>query len=197
MNQVNINIMNLMNLTILKLNGHIARLLCLPLLFLPLLACNNQPKPTILTVQYDASTDLNPDIYGKPAPLVVAMYQLKSVADLEDRDFYSLDKNNGDVLGEALVAKDQVEIRPNQTLTLNEKLSPEANHIAFVASYRDIDNATWRLITPIEDIKSKKLTIVLGANAIKLQPKAKESSKTKKAAKEAGKEAAKDEDKLK
>lgn len=142
-------------------------LLVLSIIFLQ--ACSFFSDPNQLSIKYSSSTDLNPDINAQASPLVVTMYQLKSSDNFQTSDYFPLVDNAKDILGNNLIAQDQIEIRPNQTIEIKKILSKETKFIAFVASYRDIDNASWKNIMPLTSIKHKKLSVQLDSETLKLK----------------------------
>lgn len=131
-------------------------------------SCSTTPETQNLKVQYNACTNLNPDVYGDPAPVVVTLYQLKSIEELQESDFFALEDNSKNILKEAVLAKSETEIRPNQTLNVVQEILPGTKYMAFVAAFRDIDNAAWKITIPIAEIKGNQLSVLLEPESIKV-----------------------------
>ncbi|MGB7990462.1 MAG: type VI secretion system lipoprotein TssJ, partial [Candidatus Methylophosphatis roskildensis] len=47
------------------------------------------PKPTVITATIDAAATVNPDANGRPSPIVMRMFELRSIAAFNNADFFS------------------------------------------------------------------------------------------------------------
>jgi type VI secretion system protein VasD len=131
-------------------------------------ACQTN-KVTKLNATYYASIDLNPDINARPSPLVVNIYQLKSLTPFRNLDFFSLNSNPKMALGDSLLFQEQIEIRPNQVLETELMLSPDIRYLAFVAAYRNIEAATWQTMIPLKSIRKKTVKVFLSDTVIEIK----------------------------
>ena len=122
-----------------------------------------------LNTSYYASLDLNPDLNARPSPLVVWVYQLKSLSSFQDLDYFALDTDAKLALGDALLFQEMIELRPNQILETETVLSPETQWVAFVASYRNIEAATWKAAVSCKSIRKKTLKVFLSSKAIEIK----------------------------
>jgi len=136
-------------------------LICL-FLALALAACASAPKKEVLTLSLQATADVNPDLQGRPSPVVVHILELKSTEQFNSLDYMSLTDPNGASLGADLVNRSQVVLSPGGTHATTLELDPAVTSIGFVAGYRDIDNATWRLAVPITQGQTKSVNVTLG-----------------------------------
>ncbi|KGS12798.1 type VI secretion protein, partial [Pseudomonas coronafaciens] len=88
----------------------------LPLLLLSLLAgcsvLSPYSKQTRLDISVIADNQLNPDINGRPSPVVIKLLELKRPTTAESMDFFSLYQRTEDVLANDLAASEIVELRP-------------------------------------------------------------------------------------
>ncbi len=132
-------------------------------------ACGTKPLP-MLNINFIASSQINPDINNRPSPLVVTIYQLKVLASIQNADFFSLYDNPTKTLGSDLVFQDQIEIKPSQTLNINQTQLLETKYIGLVAAFRDITNSDYQIFIPIKNIKKNTLTIVLDPASIQIRP---------------------------
>ena len=128
----------------------ISRVSCLLVFFVAVLclvscAVPAAKKPRI-TLTLIATTDLNPDINGRPSPLAVTVYQLANISSFKKSDFMSLAENGKAILGMDLVAVNNLTIRPGQTLKLDCAVGDDEKAFAIVAGYRVIDDSGWQLI---------------------------------------------------
>lgn len=167
---------------------------CLLTLLLPLVlgACSAlsggdapaQKEPARLDIAIKADADLNLDIKGRGAPMLLRVYELKSEVAFQDAEFFALQNTDKAVLGADLLAVDQYIIRPGETRQILRKSNPETTAIGIFAGYRDLPNATWRVIHKMPPAAEKgwlqmitpanktKLKIDLQANAILLTDEA-------------------------
>lgn len=91
-----------------------------------------------------AARDVNPNIYNKPSPVVVVLYQLKDIGKFDGADFNSLYQNPQQALGDDFVSMQQVEVAPGRTAVFKTKLDKKTKYLGVVAAYSNIDQAVWR-----------------------------------------------------
>lgn len=119
-------------------------------------------KINIQSAQY-----LNPNVNGIAAPVVVLLYQLKSPYNFNNADYGSLSMSSLVVLGQDLIDKETLEIRPGEKKSIQFTLLPGTQYVGIVAGYRTINTAKWRAIIPIAN-KSKKVTLNLNSSGLVL-----------------------------
>ena len=95
-----------------------------------------------------ASADANPDGSGRPSPIVVRVYQLKTDAAFNAAPFVDLFENEGTVLGSELVSRDEYVLAPKESRTIDVAVSGETRFVGAVAAFRDILNSQWRVLVP-------------------------------------------------
>ena len=64
-----------------------ALLICTALIFM-LFGCASAPKPTLVQVALSAQANVNPDSRGRPSPIVVRFYELKTPTAFNNADFF-------------------------------------------------------------------------------------------------------------
>ncbi|PHM73432.1 outer membrane lipoprotein [Xenorhabdus kozodoii] len=81
----------------------------------------------------------------------IDIFLLKSNEEFMSADFFSLQDNaRKNMLGDKLVNKNQLFIRPSQaTHCLLEKSQPEANYIGLIAEYKELNGKKWRISFPV------------------------------------------------
>jgi type VI secretion system protein VasD len=126
------------------------------------------PKPTVdkVVVTVVASGDINPDSAGRPSPLVLRIYQLKSEAKFGDADFFDLFDKDDQVLAADLISREEVTLDPGETRELRLEVSDEAKAVAVLAAYRDLRNSQWRVVKPAP---KKGLKNLLRKDAIRVE----------------------------
>ena len=124
-------------------------------------ACAGAPKRENLGLQISATADVNPDMQGRPSPIILHVMELNSTEQFNRLDYMGLTQPSGAALGAELLGKNQVVLQPGESKTLPMELNPMTTAIGLVAGYRDIDNAAWRKTIPITQGKTKGLSITL------------------------------------
>ena len=97
-----------------------------------------------------AAADTNPDSSGRPSPVVVRVYQLKTDAAFTAAEFFPLFDDEQKVLGAELISRDEYMLAPAESRTIDVALSAETRYVGAIAAFRDIRNAQWRglVVTP-------------------------------------------------
>src|SRR6266567_876779 len=96
-----------------------------------------------------AAPTTNPDGRGRPSPIVVRVYELKSLAAFDSADFFSLFAKEAETLGSDLVGREEYDPRPAETRPYRRQLQPDTKFIGVVAAFRDLENSRWRQAAPI------------------------------------------------
>ena len=135
-----------------------------------LTACVTKPPVQIFYTRINAdiiaTEDMNPDINGRPSPLVVRIYELKDTEAFEQTDFFTLYDDEATTLEGHLIVREEIELTPGEQRELRRKLNEETKYLGIVAAYRDIDQARWRAFEPINNKKVNALTIELGRHNV-------------------------------
>lgn len=121
---------------------------------------------TKLDIRLTASGDLNPDISGRPSPLVVRLYELKAPSIFENADFYSLYDFGKETLGPDFVAMEELTLKPGEQLDMKLALHGDTNYIAILGAYRDMNSANWRRIFPVSLKNKNSKNIVFAGSSI-------------------------------
>jgi type VI secretion system protein VasD len=124
-------------------------------------ACAGAPKREKLDMQVNATTDVNPDMQGRPSPIILHILELSSIEQFNGLDYMSLTQPSGAALGANLLSKNQMVLQPGSNQALPMELNPMTTAIGFIAGYRDIDNAAWRTSVPITQGDTKGISITL------------------------------------
>ncbi len=127
-----------------------------------------EEEPPWIEARIEASSDLNPDRQGRPSPLVVRLYELKSTSSFKDSDFFSLYEHDVSVLGEDMVAKEEFQFVPGETQRLTRELQPETRFIGLLAAYRKLESARWRATLKTPRDQTTEVTIRLEAREIRV-----------------------------
>jgi type VI secretion system protein VasD len=117
------------------------------------------PKPALAGVTVAARADVNPDASGRPSPIVLRFYQLKADAGFLNADFFGLFDDDKRVLGADVAGREELQLAPGETRTLELGLAPETRFVGAVAAYHDIRDATWRALVPAAGAKQKTIKV--------------------------------------
>ncbi len=120
-----------------------------------------EPDPASVVIRIATSTEVNPDLMGRPSPIVVRVYELKSDDIFNNADFFALYEQDDSILGNDMVGRDEMEIPPGENLSMEKQLDMDARYIGVIAAYRDLDNAIWRgsIATPIDETTYIDITL--------------------------------------
>jgi type VI secretion system protein VasD len=93
-----------------------------------------------------AAQDVNPDLNGRPSPVVVRIYQLRGDAEFSKADFMGLFVREKEVLGGNLIDVEEFDLHPGESLETRLPMARDTRYIAAAAGFRDIGNAQWRTL---------------------------------------------------
>ena len=74
----------------------------------------NYVVPAYATLEFEVSNKANPDLNGRPSPVVIHVYELTSNTLFESQDFFSLYEEPEVVLGPDLINKQEFGIVVNE-----------------------------------------------------------------------------------
>ncbi len=129
-----------------------------------LAACTSTPEASgpkyqdPISATVSASATANPSPSGSPTPTAVEIFVLKSPGRFQSMDYFQL--KGGSALGDDLVERKTVSVRPGQSTELTVNPGTEGAYVGVIAGFRDIENARWRALTPISG--SSRLTVSVG-----------------------------------
>lgn len=106
---------------------------------------------TKLDLTLAASDDLNPDVHGRPSPIVVRLLELKNPSSFNNADFFSLYQRPKESLMPDLVSFEELEVRPGETRELKLAVQPGSRYVGVVAAYRDLPEASWRFVVALQE----------------------------------------------
>jgi type VI secretion system protein VasD len=100
------------------------------------------------TMVIATSADTNPDASGRPSPIVIRVYQLRTDAAFTSADFAALFADDQKVLGQELISRNEFMLAPMERQTLDITVAGDTRFVGAVAAFRDIRNAQWRSVVP-------------------------------------------------
>ncbi len=130
-----------------------------------------EQQETKIQVNISVSSLVNPDINGRPSPIVVRLYELKNIGKFEEANFYKLFEDHEASLGSDLLASEKFHFKPGDTKTLGHTVAPDTKYIAVTAAFRDFNQAVWRDSIAIESAKTSELSVVLDNLTVSIKKK--------------------------
>ena len=125
------------------------------------------PKPKVLTVDVQAAANVNPDARGRPSPVVVRVYELKSAAPFETADFVSLYEKDQTLLGAEIVVRDEFVLSPGESKSIRRDAG-DSKFLAVMAAFRDLERARWRAVSPLVAGKDNAFAVRLESSMLQL-----------------------------
>lgn len=123
-------------------------------------------KMTKLDLTLSASDQLNPDLNGRPSPIVVRLIELKNPVAFENADFFSLYERAKESLAPDLVASEELELRPGETRELKLSVNEGSRYVGVLAAYRDLPETRWRYVVTLAPVQLTRSTLRLEQNGI-------------------------------
>lgn len=115
-----------------------------------------------ITMEVASQPNVNPDSSGRPSPIIVKMYEMKSDMAFRQGDFQLLFMEPMKVLGSELVAVDELTFVPGEARTVEYIPMPETRYVGVLAGFRQMERAKWRTVVPVNS--EEENTILLELN---------------------------------
>ena len=125
------------------------------------------PEPIELTLQ--ASARLNPDDASQSLPTVLRILQLKSGRKMEQAEFTRVYRDAKEVLGEDLLAVDELVIGPGETVKRKLDRQEGAGAVAVVALFRRPTGFSWRVLRELPKGGAAKLSVTVEGYRVELR----------------------------
>ena len=133
--------------------------------------CASVPKPAVVQVLLDVQPSVNPDSRGRSSPVVMRLYEIKSLAAFNTADFFSIFDRDKETLGAELLAREEFQLRPGEKRQFNRQLQPETRYVGVVAAFHDLERSQWRAVLPVTPNKKSEILIQLDAKKITISPR--------------------------
>ena len=114
--------------------------------------------------------NVNPDVTGRPSPLIVKMYELRRDVAFNQADFQTLFTKPMQALNADLVAADELLLVPGEARRVTYKPNLETRFVGVVAGFRNMDRARWRVIKPVDPKKANSLALEFNDVSILMIP---------------------------
>lgn len=121
---------------------------------------------TKLNLTLTATDQLNPDLNGRPSPVVVRLFELKHPVAFENADFFSLYERARETLSPDLVSSEELELRPGETIELRLGIVGGGHYVGVLAAYRDLPQTRWRYTLPLAAAQVTEVNLTLDQEGI-------------------------------
>lgn len=129
------------------------------------------PSTAYYAMDITAAPELNPNKDGRPSPLVIRLYELKSLDEFNNGDFFAIYDNEAKTIGKTMLSKEEIEMKPGEKRHIDRTANPQARYLGVIAAYRDLDNAQWRAVVALPQKSHSKFNLYLGSLALSLTPR--------------------------
>lgn len=105
---------------------------------------------TDVKIIFYVDANINPDDNGKPAPLFIRLYELKSNKMFEKADFIDLYERDEETLGGDFLSKVSLKpFTPGQDRVEKMVLSPDAQYVGLFAEFLRYKGSSYKIIFPV------------------------------------------------
>lgn len=123
---------------------------------------------TKLDLSLQGSDRLNPDLNGRPSPIVIRLLELKHPVAFENTDFFSLYQRPKEALSPDLVIQEERELRPGEQRDLKLFVQDGSRYVGVLAAYRDLPEASWRYVIAVPPQERTRIALSLDERGIAL-----------------------------
>lgn len=123
---------------------------------------------TKLDLTLIAGEAVNPDLHGRPSPVVVQLLELRHPVAFENADFFSLYSRAEQTLSKDWVNGEELELRPGEQQVLKLSVEPQSRYVGVLAAYRDLPHVQWRLVLPVVPGQLTRAGIVLDQAGLRM-----------------------------
>lgn len=123
-------------------------------------------KLTKLDLELHGSDRLNPDLNGRPSPIVLRLLELRHPVAFENGDFFALYQRPKEALAPDLVTSEELELRPGESRELKLSVQDGSRYVGVLAAYRDLPEANWRFVIPLQHKAQNRIELTLDEQGI-------------------------------
>ncbi len=128
------------------------------------------PAGATLQITVAASPLINPDLDGRPSPVVVRLYQLGSPDAFKQADFSHLYEADEKTLGKSMLGKfDSIMIPGGIQVYSFKKVDPQTTFIGVVVGFRNYDGAKWHALYAMQGKDETNLRCNISRLAVEIK----------------------------
>ncbi|MEH6388953.1 type VI secretion system lipoprotein TssJ [Pseudomonas profundi] len=122
---------------------------------------------TKIDLSLESSNKLNPDLNGRPSPVVLHLIELKHPVAFENADFFSIYQHPRETLTPDFVRLEELEMRPGERRNVKFSVAEDSRYLGVLAAYRDLSGGEWRTVIPLRAKKKHKVSLYLDERGIR------------------------------
>lgn len=131
-------------------------------------AAEKAPEAARLELIASASPLINPDLDGRPSPMVLRVYFLTAPEKFKQADFGQLFEQPEKALEATLLKTQDVILTPSGVKDVMIKLPPDALAVGLVGAFRQYEKAKWRALALVGGNRTTKVKVVATTLAIEI-----------------------------
>lgn len=133
------------------------------------------PDPTVVQTKVEIAKDVNPDSRGRPSPVKIRFYLLKSASVFKSADFFQLKEQDRELLGEDIRLREEKVFKPGDedklelSLPAEEMPQDDKLYLAVMVGYWDLDHSKWRAVREIEMEETTEVAIAVARSDVSIK----------------------------
>lgn len=127
------------------------------------------PEPTRVVLDIRTFEDINPNDQGRPSPLVLRIYQLRSEKEFSEAYFQDLFQNDQNVLKGVMIGREEIIVVPNEKRAVFYEPDKETQAIGILAAFRHFQLGEWRCITRVAPNEFGRFFVTIRGNRIDIK----------------------------
>ena len=125
-----------------------------------------EPSDPHLTLTLQAALDTNRNLYGRPSPVVVHVFQLANSQAFQRATLSQLSTNPVQALGPDFLGHEVFVLRPGQRYRYHFIPEPRMGDIGVIVEYRSIDEARWRVVSRVDQGMTPEVFVSIGRSSV-------------------------------
>ena len=117
-----------------------------------------------------SQSNVNPDHTGRPSPVIVKIYEMRSDLAFSHSDFRPLFESPVQILGSDLLAVDEMVLVPGEARRITYEPVQGTCFMGVLAGFRQLERARWRTVVPIDCEGENAVGIEISDATISLIP---------------------------
>lgn len=116
-----------------------------------------------------AALDVNPNLFGRPSPVLLTFYQLSDATTFLKADLSRLEHANESSADATWLVRETFQLSPGERREHLFVPHPQTRLVGVVAEYRDLDNAQWRAVDVFQAQSPEVLRVNLARDRVSVQ----------------------------
>lgn len=122
---------------------------------------------TKVDLSLESSNKLNPDLNGRPSPVVLHLIELKHPVAFENADFFSIYQHPRETLTPDFIRLEELEMRPGERRNVKFSVAEDSRYLGILAAYRDLSGGEWQTVIPLRPKKKHNVSLYLDERGIR------------------------------